>query len=735
MKSNQQIVNDHPQLYIMEEDMQKGEAVSIEQQYNGIRRARKELEYFPAPFPKDDESWKDMFDIKRYNKKVHLYKDGSTGRTLYAIARRDFIDESGKKGKQITPFSYCEVNGFVNKNFHSDKSHFLHEDKFPTFNPSSSRDLLWCEGETTCDKAQELFPNYVCTTASGGVQSIKNIKDLSVLRDFRTITMWHDNNAEAQGIFLEVAQNVQDMFKHIDVKIVDLPKELPNDWDLANKVPNGINVYEVLRDATNVNDYESYNNLKRDVKIGRWKYLKKQNLFYDMLTGDELAEKNINNLYLRDSTRNGLASKELNRGDNAIEVVQGYIFSQSKDRIVKKDNKKYINTRKSVSFPSMSAQEIAALKDDPEIKRMLDHFWRLIGKDDFLYRHFLSTVASDVQHPEANRTWTVVICSFQGTGKTWAWRLFTEFNGKGNTEWLDQEEIYDKYRDWIPRCDMVVIDELRWDPREKNKFISKMKMLVTGERHRTESKYKDAVNFYGHYKFWLSSNNFVPFDCDPEERRHHIIHNHQTWRQIQDESGDRQYYKKLWGLLYNDPSQPEKMNYEFIRKAYWFFMNHEIDYNIFSLTECPETKAKQELKDHAWTQDERDLHEFYLKKEAPFNKKAWSAESVLKKVRELKETNSYYRSMFNGLKLTDITHWFKEKMKMQKINQGNILQLGDDTLRRNYWSDDDKLIACTDLRVIREIYNGKDVDPRQNILNFEDKKDDRETKGIEDVPF
>ena len=91
--------------------------------------------------------------------------------------------------------------------------------------------------------------------------------------------------------------------------------------------------------------------------------------------------------------------------------------------------------------------------------------------------------------------------------------------------------------------------------------------------------------------------------------------------------------------------------------------------------------------------------------------------------------------MFNGLKLTDITHWFKEKMKMQKINQGNILQLGDDTLRRNYWSDDDKLIACTDLRVIREIYNGKDVDPRQNILNFEDKKDDRETKGIEDVPF
>ena len=93
---------------------------------------------------------------------------------------------------------------------------------------------------------------------------------------------------------------------------------------------------------------------------------------------------------------------------------------------------------------------------------------------------------------------------------------------KFNTQWLDQEEVYDKYRDWIPKCDMVIIDELRWDGREQNKFVSKMKMLVTGERHRTESKYKDAVNFYGHYKFWMSSNHFVPFDIDEKELTNRI---------------------------------------------------------------------------------------------------------------------------------------------------------------------------------------------------------------------
>jgi len=234
----------------------------------------------------------------------------------------------------------------------------------------------------------------------------------------------------------------------------------------------------------------------------------------------------------------------------------------------------------------------------------------------------------------------------------------------------------------------------------------------------------------------MSSNHFVPFDIDEEERRHHIIHVQDTWREVLADSGDPKYYEKLWGLLYLDPTRPDSMNYEFIRKAYWFFMNYKIDYSIFSLTQCPETKAKKDLKEHSWTQNERDLNELYLKKEKPFNKKCWSAESVLEKVRELKSSgNTYYNTMFNGLKTTDITLWFREKMKWNKVNKGNVLQLGDDPVRRNYWTDDPNLLDCTDLGVLREIMTGKNVDPKQNILNFEDKKDDRETKGIEDVPF
>ena len=717
-------------LGLMEQD-------SLEKSYDGIRRAKKELEYFPAPFPEGDESWKDMFDIKRYNKQVDLYKHGETKKTLYGILRND-IFKNGVKDKMITPFAYCEVNGFVNKNFFADKSRLLHEEDFPVFNPASPRDLLWGEGEKTTRRASELFRNCICTTASGGIQSMEKISEesLSYLRDFRTITMWPDNNNEAKEIFLKVGQQIQDNFPHIEVKIVDLPRALPNDWDLANDPPDGVNVFELYRNATPVNEYDSYENLKRDIALGRWLFNKVNNLYYDRITKDLVSEKVLDTLYLRDENAGSKAHKEINR--KKAQIIRGFIFSQSKDELVKHDGAWFVNSRDPISFEPLSADEVAGLKDDPDIQRMLHHLWRMANKDDFLYKHFLSTIAHDRQFPEANRIWTMVFCSWAGWGKTWTWRLFTELNGHKNTQWLEQEDIFDRYRDWIPTCDTVIIDELMYDPRTMNKFVSKMKTLVTGERHKFESKYKSKVEFFGNYKFWMSSNHFIPFDGDEEERRHHIIHIDETKDELLLDVDDPDYYEKLWSLLYSDPKNPsrENINHEFLRKVHAYFMNYEIDYSIFSLTKCPETQAKKDMKERSWSQNHRDLRELYLQREKPFNKKMFSAESVMKKVRELRTGgNNYYRDMFHGLREYEILDWFKEKMKWHKVFGGKVLQLGDDPVRRNYWTPDKSLLKITDLSVLREIYNGADLDPNQKILNFKDKKDDHRDKGIEDVPF
>ena len=97
------------------------------------------IEYVRAPFPKDDDSWKDNFDIKRYNKKVWIYHN-TKGEALYGVCRYDnWINPStGKKDKLIFQFSYCSnKKNFVKANLwkqeaHLYDEHLMAESKFDT---------------------------------------------------------------------------------------------------------------------------------------------------------------------------------------------------------------------------------------------------------------------------------------------------------------------------------------------------------------------------------------------------------------------------------------------------------------------------------------------------------------------------------------------------------------------------------------------------------------------------
>ena len=169
------------------------EVDSVQSSDKGIRQTKIDFIMHPAPFQEGDDRWKDMFDIKRYNKHVHLYIDGATKRTLYGITRRDY-EVDGASQKDIFPFYYDEVlDRFVKGNPYNKATRLYNEHKFPKFDSTAPRSLMFVEGEVTCDAAQKLFPMMMCTTASGGVQNIQNINDLSVVSDFHEIVFWSDN--------------------------------------------------------------------------------------------------------------------------------------------------------------------------------------------------------------------------------------------------------------------------------------------------------------------------------------------------------------------------------------------------------------------------------------------------------------------------------------------------------------------------------------------------------------
>jgi hypothetical protein len=95
--------------------------------------------------------------------------------------------------------------------------------------------ILIVEGEKTADAAAQLFPGYVVTTWMGGTEN-KNKADWSPLLERKTpVVLWADADKPGRKAMAYIAQLIDGSKR---VKTVDLPEK----WDLADPVPDGIDI-------------------------------------------------------------------------------------------------------------------------------------------------------------------------------------------------------------------------------------------------------------------------------------------------------------------------------------------------------------------------------------------------------------------------------------------------------------------------------------------------------------
>ena len=88
------------------------------------------------------------------------------------------------------------------------------------------------EGEKVADAAGKIFPDHVCTTSPfGALYAAK--ADWSPLHG-RSVTIWPDNDAAGAKYAADVARLVP------GAKVVPVPASFPDEWDLADELPEGI---------------------------------------------------------------------------------------------------------------------------------------------------------------------------------------------------------------------------------------------------------------------------------------------------------------------------------------------------------------------------------------------------------------------------------------------------------------------------------------------------------------
>jgi Protein of unknown function (DUF3631) len=162
------------------------------------------------------------------------------GRLLFHVAR---FDPPGER-KQIIPRCWGTWRGEVGWYWrHPAQPRPLYRLDQLADRPADH--VLVVEGEKTADAAAELLPEYVVTTWPGG-SSATGMADWSVLKG-RPVTIWPDADGPGQ----KAAEQIGDTLLEIatEIRIVDLPADLPESWDLANPAPEGLKIQALLAQA------------------------------------------------------------------------------------------------------------------------------------------------------------------------------------------------------------------------------------------------------------------------------------------------------------------------------------------------------------------------------------------------------------------------------------------------------------------------------------------------------
>jgi putative DNA primase/helicase len=110
----------------------------------------------------------------------------------------------------------------------------------------SSAPVLVVEGEKTADAGERIFHDHVVVTWPGGSKAVEKT-DWSPLAG-RDVTLWRDADAAGRDAMDQVKRLLGPVGA-LRIRSVELPDHLPEGWDLADRIPDGVDVRELLGSA------------------------------------------------------------------------------------------------------------------------------------------------------------------------------------------------------------------------------------------------------------------------------------------------------------------------------------------------------------------------------------------------------------------------------------------------------------------------------------------------------
>ena len=593
----------------------------------------------PQIFPDNDNSWHDAILHKVGNHPQHrlngIWKwHNKDGRIKFVKYRIDHYDENGKfLTKDVLPLSRFNNQWDYSLRWKTD--HPLYN--LPGLIETTKKSIVF-EGEKTTESAIKLLPDYFPTTYSGGHKSWKTT-DWKTLKG-REVIFFPDNERKAIFEFNKIAQYLISELK-CDAKVVQLPDGLPKNWDVADRLPFEIDLVELIESAEVPEELSSYSDLKADIKSKRWVHIGDSvRLYWDRKLRKTTIDKNLKLWYKNDPTHTkGQADVILH--EHRVDKVDSLSFIPINQEIITEGNKTFINAYRKKEFPE--------IKGDYDISIFRNHLWIMSDRDREAFDYLEDMIAHDLQKPEENRTWCLLLKSEQGVGKSVLFKMIEKLHGSFNCRWLETDELVDKYRPWLTRCYVAFVNEIDMSNEgkgSKRSKLAKLKNLITEDVHSVEEKYINTFQHRCHYRFYLATNEGVPLDLARDDRRAMFVKINVLKRHLIEDDPD--YFNKLWAFHYDDRK---------INEVHHHYKNvHKISAR-FEVNVPLKTDAKAMLIHAGRDQGFKELDMMFLSKEGVFKFDIVNSRDIYEQIQMAEQEQQTMMRFMTERKITD---WFND---------------------------------------------------------------------------
>jgi hypothetical protein len=637
----------------------------------------------PAPFPKDDKTWIDVFRLEKKGCDYYPYKNDK-GEILFIV----YVDRSLKerKGEKSVFQGSYDGERYVFENLWNKIEGW----KTPLYRLDellvTDKPIKIAEGEKCAVIGQKLFPEYFWTCWQGGRSNWKKVDWSPILnKDDLTLVADIDSNGKGKEEFTDLARWLNKKYDSVNVKQIELPTfaEIMNwhktkteedykkkSWDVADEwypqytyedfregclravVPEPLGEYEDIN-----SDIESSKEIKKLIFIS-----KSSRLYFDIEKQSYFKDTELNQLYKRDPKLKGLATTKLHK--NNIPYVDQQTFRPGADQIIEEGNLRLLNKYKKPEF-AIKADEVK------DISIFLNHLKLLANEDEKIFQALKDIIAFDLQFPQRNRTFAVIFYSGQGTGKNMFFSILKRLYGASNCSFLRLDQLLDKFQPFMLSSNYLFISEIDSTGKDIKSKQAKLRELISDTDFMVEMKGVDLIPVTNcHYTIWGSTNEPYPLSLPGDDRRTMFIDIGVTKYEILQK--DKDYFKKLVTFR-KDPLN--------IASVYHYFKNVHVISKEFDPNEPPVTTAKDELIEASKPQYMKTLDDLFEgEKIVSFKRDIVNAKLITQELKAL-EDFSIMRENFTENK---VLRWIRFNPKNFRILKGEPYQIPG-SLRGRCW--------------------------------------------------